>query len=91
MLARRAQAARERSLERQDRLNSRMGTKDLDRHAPLNADMRELLVRAAERQGLSARAIQSLRRVARTLADLAEQDLPGRSQLAEALALRASL
>jgi len=91
VLARRAQAARERSLERQDRLNSRMGTKDLDRHAPLNADMRELLVRAAERQGLSARAIQSLRRVARTLADLAEQDLPGRSQLAEALALRASL
>ncbi|MFT5081306.1 MAG: magnesium chelatase family protein, partial [Planctomycetota bacterium] len=61
------------------------------RFSPLTADMRELLVRATERHGLSARAIQSLRRVARTLADLAGQELPGRAQLAEALALRATL
>jgi magnesium chelatase family protein len=91
LIANRAQAARERSLERQDRLNSRMGTDELDRFSPLTADMRELLVRATERHGLSARAIQSLRRVARTLADLEGQELPGRAQLAEALALRATL
>ena len=51
----------------------------------------DLVARAAERAALSARAVQSLRRVARTLADLDGVELPTRRHLAEALSLRAEL
>ncbi|MDE0895632.1 MAG: YifB family Mg chelatase-like AAA ATPase [Planctomycetota bacterium] len=87
--AKRAQAARQRSLDRQDCLNNRLGTEDLDRFAPISASMRVLLAKASEHHGLSSRAIQSLRCVSRTLADLDGKELPTRTHLAEALALRA--
>ncbi len=87
--AQRARDARLLSLERQQCLNSRLGTKGLDRYSPITSAMRDLLAKATERHGLSARAIQSLRSVARTLADLEQVDMPTRSHLAEALALRA--
>ena len=48
-------------------------------------------MRAAAGQGLSARAVQSLRRVARTLADLADREEAEERDLKEALALRAQL
>jgi magnesium chelatase family protein len=43
------------------------------------------------RRGLSARAVQSLRRVARTVADLEGAAEIGGEHLAQALALRAEL
>ncbi|MDF1798554.1 MAG: YifB family Mg chelatase-like AAA ATPase [Planctomycetota bacterium] len=87
----RIHAARDRSEARQAKRNAKLGTHELDEHAPLSADMRHLLTRAAERYALSARAIQSLRRVARTLADLEGSELPTRAHLAEALHLRLEL
>ena len=73
------------------RPNARLDAEDLDRHAPLDRTMSSLLERAAHRRVLSARAVQSLRRVARTLADLADADRVAERHLAEALALRAPL
>jgi len=49
---------------------------------------RELLERAVDRFALSARAHHRIRRVARTIADLAGEDIVSTPHMAEALSLR---
>jgi magnesium chelatase family protein len=71
--------------------NADLSADELDRFAPLEEEARSLLGLAARRRGLSARAIQSLRRVARTVADLEGRRDVASSHLAQALALRAEL
>ncbi|MCP3918767.1 MAG: YifB family Mg chelatase-like AAA ATPase [bacterium] len=91
-LAARIARARVRQLEREQAAeNARLSGDELDRVAPLAEDARELLRRASARQVLSARALQSLRSVARTLADLEEDDAVVACHLAQALALRAPI
>jgi len=62
----------------------------LESIAPLDADGRELLARAAERMGLTARGYHRVLRVARTIADLAGAEDITRSHLAEAVSFRLS-
>ena len=71
-------------------LNAALGASELDDVAALDDEARLLLQRASESQPLSARAIQSIRRVARTLADFdaGEREVIGADTLATALALR---
>jgi len=91
-LVTRVAAARQRALARQGgRANSTLDAGELDHVAPLERAALALLERATARFALSARAVQSLRRVARTLADLEDVAAPGEAHLKEALALRASL
>ncbi len=88
----RVERARARMRTRQGNVhNARLNTEGLDQHVPLNQATQELLTRICETRELSARAIQSLRRVARTLADLRGQVRVNHEHLAEALALRAPL
>lgn len=61
---------------------------ELDRWAPLDNAAKNLLGKVVRQRGLSARAVQSLRRVARTIADLDGVELTGTPHLAQALALR---
>ncbi len=90
--AERVEAAAHRARARQGPAqNARLDAADLDRCAPLDRGSRRLLERAMERRNLSARAVQSLRRIARTLADLAGEEAPKERHLAQALALRAPL
>jgi magnesium chelatase family protein len=90
-LRERVARAIERSSERQtSRRNSELLADELDRVAPLDAESRKLLSAAADRHGLSARAVQSLRRVARTIADLEASERVAAAHIAQALALRAS-
>ncbi len=91
-LRERVGAARARAALRQGELpNALLDAAALDRCAPLEREARALLERAARRHALSGRAVQSLRRVARTLADLEGSPAVGAAHLGEALALRREL
>ncbi len=70
--------------------NAELAARELDRWAALEGGARELIETAAARRGLSARAVQSVRRVARTLADLDGAERPEGAHFAQALAMRAA-
>ena len=69
-------------------LNARLSGADLDRIAAPDAAGRELLAKASEAMGLTARAYHRILRVARTIADLDGADGVRRLHVAEALSAR---
>ena len=68
-----------------------LSASELDAVAALSQGPADLLRRAADRHQLSSRAILSVRRVARTVADLRSLQQIDRRAMATALALRAGL
>ena len=70
------------------RWNARLTSAELRRLAPLDPTGHALLEKAAVRLGLSARAITRVRRVARTIADLAGSPAITSAHLAETLQYR---
>lgn len=70
--ARRMQAVRQGA----GRPNASLRGRELDRHAPLEPEAAQLLGAAVEQLGLSARAWDRVRRVARSIADLDEPGCP---------------
>ncbi len=80
--------ARERQLARQRTPNALLAPRELDRHCALDSATRNLLEQAMTRLSLSARGVHRVLRVARTIADLADQPALASSHLAEALRYR---
>jgi magnesium chelatase family protein len=87
-VARRVAAARDVQIIRQGCCNARINGKAIEQYCELDEQCLTLLERAVERFNMSARAYQRVRRVARTIADLAGVDAITPPQIAEALALR---
>jgi magnesium chelatase family protein len=84
----RVETARARQLSRQALPNSALDPAGIERHCPLEAAALAVLERAAVRLALSARAFGRIRRVARTIADLAAEPSIGAAHVAEAIQLR---
>jgi magnesium chelatase family protein len=84
----RVEAARARQAGRQEKLNSRLETRELERHCIAEEAAKALLKQAIARLNLSARAYHRVLRLARTIADLGKATTIGVAHMAEAIQYR---
>ena len=87
-VAARVAAARRLQTQRGVRANAELEGALLEQHATPDEAGRDLLMQAAEAMRLSARGYTRMLRVARTIADLANEENVGRVHVAEALSYR---
>jgi magnesium chelatase family protein len=85
---RRVAAARERQCGRQEKLNSQLGPRELEKHCVAEESARNLLKQAIARLNLSARAYHRVLKLARTIADLADDASIRVVHMAEAIQYR---
>lgn len=82
-------AARQRMLARSGKLNQRLDSREIEEICRLSPQDADFLEGAIQRLGLSIRAWHRILRVARTIADLADEGTIERRHLVEALGYRA--
>ena len=88
VVALRVDTARERQLARSNKPNARLTTREINKHCKPDAAGQQLLERAMEQLGLSARAYHRILKVARTIADLANSEQVMSVHVAEAVGYR---
>ena len=80
--------ARNKQLARQGYVNALLDGADMDKYVVLSDELTEFLNMAAEKMGMSARGYNRIKRIARTIADLRDDDKIIMSDIAEALSYR---
>src|SRR5690606_30520945 len=90
-VAARVAAARERQRLRQGCINAELSPAAIDLHCTPVAAGRDLLARAVAGLGLSARGYHRVLKVARSIADLAGEEVVGAAHVAEAVHYRRAL
>jgi len=88
VVAERVAVARERQLMRGKKPNARLSTREINKQCKPDAAGQQLLERAMEQLGLSARAYHRILKVARTIADLAGSESVASAHVAEAVGYR---
>ncbi len=89
--ARNVQEERALQLGLSAKVNSETQGEELEKIAPLESDARDLLLQAADKMKLSARAYHRVIRLARTIADMEQKTIPeslSKAHIAEALSYR---
>ena len=81
-------AARQKQIARQGYVNALLDGADLDKYVVLNDELTEFLNTAASAMGMSARGYNRIKRIARTIADLRNDNNIILSDLTEALSYR---
>lgn len=89
LVRKRVIAARARQFERQGKLNAQLSPSEIKAYSVLDEKGKSLLIEAAKRFSFSARTINRLQKVARTLADLAQSEQIRPEHLAEVIQYRA--
>lgn len=84
----RVEAAREKQLNRQGKINARLSAPDIDQYCPMQSSDQQYLEQAINALGLSTRAYHRVIKLARTLADLTQSDEITRQHIMEALSYR---
>lgn len=74
--------------KRQGKCNARLGAEEVDAHCPLGHDLRNKLLQKSRDQGFSSRAIHSVIKLSRTIADMAARDRIIEADLDEAILYR---
>jgi len=80
--------AYERQLQRNNHVNALMHTQDIKRFCQLDKSATQLLEQAITRLGLSARSHNRILKVARTIADLGDEDNISKNHISEAIGYR---
>ncbi len=81
--------ARARMLERNGKVNALLGSREIEKHCPLDKEDAAFLENTLHQLGLSIRAYHRIIKVARTIADLSAEENIQRIHLAEAVGYRA--
>jgi len=80
--------SRDIQFKRQDKLNSKLSNAEIERFCYLDKPLLKFLEQACEKLMMSARAYHRVLKLARTLADMEQQQAIGKQHLLEALNLR---
>ena len=80
--------ARNKQIARQGYMNALLDGADMDKYVVLSDELTNFLNTAAEKMGMSARGYNRIKRIARTIADLRDDDNIIMSDLAEAISYR---
>lgn len=81
-------ASREKQYQRQGKVNAKLSPTDLDGVARISEQAKSSLAQMLEKLSLSARSFHRVLRVARTLADLADDEVVERHHVVRAIGLR---
>ena len=76
-------------LKRSNKINALLGSREIEQYCPLHKDDAAFLENTLHQLGLSIRAYHRIIKVARTIADLANEEHIQRIHLAEAVGYRA--